>query len=117
MTAKSKNKPFQKYFCHAQIRIRDNEFCDVTVGSVDGQKFKTHKVIFSASSIFFKKLLVNNLYQHSLIFMKKIENESHWLHYLHLRNKLERNQGEPFLIFITRIKLFGLNERVIEEAR
>ena len=24
---------------------------------------------------------------------------------------------EPFLIFITRIELFGLNERVIEEAR
>ena len=31
--------------------------------------------------------------------------------------KPERNQVEPFVIFITRIKLFGLNERVIEKAR
>jgi len=60
--------------------MRDNEFCDVTLASVDGQKFKAHKVILSASSIFFKKLLVNNLNHHPLIFMRKMENESHLLH-------------------------------------
>ena len=68
--------------------MRDNELCDVTLASVDGQKLKAHKVILSASSIFFKKLLVNNLHHHPLIFMRKIENE-----------------------------VFGLNERVFEEAR
>ena len=52
--------------CHAHIKIIDNEFCVVTLASVDGQKLKAHKVIFSASSIFFKKLLMNNLYDHPL---------------------------------------------------
>ena len=41
-------------------KMRDNEFCDVTLASVDVQKFKALIVIISASSIFFKKLLVNN---------------------------------------------------------
>ena len=44
--------------------MRDNEFCDVTLASVDGQKFKANKVIPSASNIFFNKLLVNNLNHH-----------------------------------------------------
>ena len=40
--------------------------------------------------------------------------------YIHLhwrKEKLERNQVEPFVKFITNIELFGLIERVIEEAR
>ena len=37
-------------------KIRDSEFYEVTLASVDGQKIKAHKVILSASSIFFKKL-------------------------------------------------------------
>ena len=50
--------------------------------------------------------------------MRKMENESHFLHKLILKKKkLERNEVEPFGIFITRIKLFGLNEKVIKEAR
>ena len=53
--------------------MRDNEFWDVTLASVDGQKFKAHKVIISASCIFFKKLLVNKLNHHPFIFMKQNE--------------------------------------------
>ena len=37
--------------------MRDNEFCGVTLASVDGQKVKAHKVILSESSIFFKNVL------------------------------------------------------------
>ena len=58
-------------------KMRDNEFCDVTPASVDDQKFKAHKVILSTLSIFLKKLLVNNLNHHQLIFMRKFLNESH----------------------------------------
>ena len=93
---------FQKHFCHAQINMRANEFCDVTLASVDGQQFKAHKLILSASSLFFKKILLNNLNHHPLIFMGE---------------KLLQNQVKPFVIFITGIEPFGLNERVIEEAR
>ena len=57
--------------------MTDNELWDVTLASVDGQKFKAHEVILSASNIFFKKLLVNNLNHHPLLFMRKMENESH----------------------------------------
>ena len=31
------------------MKMWDNEFCDVTLASVDGQKSKAHKVILSAS--------------------------------------------------------------------
>ena len=68
--------------------MRDNEFCDVTLASVDGQKFKAHKVILSASSIFFKKLLVNEKNPHSLIFMRGIENESQLLHSFTIKKQI-----------------------------
>ena len=98
--------------------MRDNELCDVTLASVDGQKFKAHKVILSASSIFFKKLLLNNLNHHPMIFLRKMENESHLLNQFYAKTKKnEGNQVEPFVIFITKIELFRLNERVIEEGR
>ena len=57
------------------MKIKDNKFCDVTLASVDGQKGKAHNVILSASIIFFKKLLVNNINHHPLIFIRKKENE------------------------------------------
>ena len=59
--------------------MRYNEFCDVTLASVNGHKFKAHKVILSASSIFFKKLLENNFNHNPFIFMRKIENKSHYI--------------------------------------
>ena len=66
--------------CHAQIEMRVKEFRDVTLASVDGQKVKAYIVILSASGIFFKKLLVNNLNHHPLIFMRKIEDKGQLLH-------------------------------------
>ena len=60
--------------------MKDNEFFDVTLASVDCQKFKGHKVILSASSTSLKKLLVNNGNHYPLIFIRKIENESHLLY-------------------------------------
>ena len=33
------------------------------------------------------------------------------------KTKLERNQVEPFVIFITKVELFGWHKRVVEEAR
>ena len=70
---KSKDKPISE----VPLSI---PFCDVTLASVDDQKFKAHNVILSASSIFFKKLLGNNWNYHLLIFMRKMEKESNMLH-------------------------------------
>ena len=63
--------------------MRDTELYDLTLASVDGQKFKAHKVIFLSSSIFFKKLLVKNVNLQPLIFMRKMENESAFYINLH----------------------------------
>ena len=83
---------------------------------MNGQKFKAHTVILSASSVFFKKLLVNNFNHHPLIFTRKMKNKRHYNN-LHWKKKLERNQVESFVIFITKIELFRYNERIIEVAR
>ena len=87
---------FRITFGHAQIKMRDNEFCDVTPASVDGQKFITHNFILSASSIFFKKLLVNNKYCHPLILMRGMENESYLLHPFTLKKEnLKETRWSP----------------------
>ena len=59
--------------------MRDNEFCDVTLASVDNQQFKVHNGIFSASSIFFQKFLVNKKNHNPLKFMRGTANESNFL--------------------------------------
>ena len=63
--------------------MRDTELYDVTLASVDGQKLKAHKVIFLSSSIFFTKLLVNNVNHQPLMFMRTMENESSFYINLH----------------------------------
>ena len=55
---------FQNNLNNAQIKMRDNEFCDVTLASVDDQPFK---------------FVVNKKNHRTLIFMRGIENESHLL--------------------------------------
>ena len=79
--------------------MSDNELYEVTLASVDGQKLKAHKVILSASSISFKKLLVNNLNCHTLIFIRKIENESHLIHSLILKERRKKTCGALCDIF------------------
>ena len=50
--------------------------------------------------------------------MRGLVKTSHLLHSFTLKKKkLERRQVEPFVKYITRVELFGLNERVIEEAK
>ena len=73
--------------------MSDNELYDVTLASVDGQNLKAHKVILSASSISFKKLLVNNLNCHTLIFIRKIENKSHLTHSLIIKERKKTGEA------------------------
>ena len=57
---------FRSIFVKLKNKTKKNiEFCDVTLPSLNGQKFKAHNIFLSASSIFFKKLLVNNLNDYS----------------------------------------------------
>ena len=85
------------------------------IASVGRQKFKAHKVILSASSIFFNRTIGEKTH-HPLIFMRGIRQENQLLYSFtqkKQRNK-QRNLVKPFVKFITKIDLFGLNERGID---
>ena len=56
MTDKSKDRPILEVPLSCSNKNERQWICDVTLASVDGEKFKASKVILSASSIFFKKL-------------------------------------------------------------
>ena len=53
----------------------NNEFCDVTLASADGQKIMAHKVILAASSSIFRNMLVNENHSHPLIFMRGVNQQ------------------------------------------
>ena len=75
--------------------MRNNELCLV---SMDGQKFKAHKIIISVSSIVFKKLLLNDKNPHSLIFIRRIQIKSQFLHSFTLKKDiLKHKKVEPFV--------------------
>ena len=53
----------------------DIAFSDVTLVCEDNKQLKTHKVIISSCSPFFKNILKNNPHQHPLIYLKGIKFE------------------------------------------
>ena len=111
---------FQKYLSQAQRKMRDNEFCDVTLASADGQKFKAHKVILSASSHLFKNLLVNEKHSHPLIFMNGVQHEilQALVTFIYSgETQLKKDNVESFVKLITDIELFGVTEKIIDDAR
>ena len=62
---------FQENVNKAFGRLREKmEFVDVTLACEDGQQVEAHKVILTASSPFFQKILTRNKHPHPLIFMK-----------------------------------------------
>ena len=53
-----------------------DDFSDVTLACDDDKQIKSHKMILSACSPFFQKILINNPHQHPLIYLKGIKYES-----------------------------------------
>ena len=51
----------------------DSDFTDVTLVSEDRQQIAAHKVILSAASPFFRKILKHNKHSHPLIYMRGIK--------------------------------------------
>jgi hypothetical protein len=66
---------FQNLFCDTQKKMRNNEFCDVTLVSADNKRFEAHKVILAGSSIIFQNMLVDQKHPHPLIFMRGVQHE------------------------------------------
>ena len=54
---------------------KDCDFTDVTLASEDGNQIEAHKVILSASSPFFQKMLKRNKHAHPLIYMRGMKSE------------------------------------------
>ena len=71
MLDKYKDRQTSEVSFSCSNKNENNELYGVTLASVDGQKLKAQKVFLSASSISFKKLLVDNLNCHTLILIRK----------------------------------------------
>ena len=52
------------------------EFCDVTLACEDDKQIKCHKMIISACSPFFNKILKLNPHQHPLIYLKGVKHDT-----------------------------------------
>ena len=66
---------FQTAAYEAQQKMRNNEFCDVTLVCADNMKFNAHKVILSAYSAAFKNMLTSEKHPHPLVFMTGVGHE------------------------------------------
>ena len=53
----------------------DQAFSDVTLVSEDDYQIETNKVVLSASSLFFRKILTKNIHHHPLIYLRGIASE------------------------------------------
>ena len=62
---------------HLQLMFRDlyheGRYTDVTLVSDDQTQFKAHKIVLSACSTVFKKIIDSNPSQHPLIYLRGIQ--------------------------------------------
>ena len=53
--------------------LNQHDFADVTLVSDDEEQFKVHKVILSAFSSFFRRVLLNNPHSHPLLYLRGVK--------------------------------------------
>ena len=88
----------------------DNDFTDVTLACED-QSIKAHKVVLSACSPFFKKLLKTHPHPHPLIYMKGMKSNSlvAIIDFLYLGEaKVSQEELHSFLALAEELQLKGL---------
>jgi len=91
----------------------DNDFADVTLATEDGQQLKSHKVILSSCSPFFKRILLNNPHQHPLLFLKgvKYSQLKSVLQFIYLgRAEVEQEDLQQFMDSAKDLEIQGLAE-------
>ena len=64
---------FQNITAITREKMRNNDFCDVTLVSKDNKRLGAHKVILASFSTFFRNMLVNKKHHHTLVFMRGVE--------------------------------------------
>ena len=101
----------------AELRS-DTDFTDVTLACED-QSIKAHKVILSACSPFFKKLLKANPHQHPLIYMRGMQSSdlSAIVDFIYLGEaNVFQDQLQSFLAVAEELQLKGLDGSSEEKA-
>ena len=96
----------------------DNDFTDVTLACED-QSIKAHKLILSACSPFFKKLLKSHPHPQPLVFMRGVKSSelTALVDFIYLGEaSIGQEQLESFLALAEEFELKGLSENSEEEA-
>ena len=91
---------------------KDCDFTDVTLASEDGHQIEAHKVILSASSPFFQKMLKTNQHAHPLIYMRGMKSKDllaivDFLYYG--KADIYQENLDTFLTIAEEFQLKGLN--------
>ena len=89
----------------------DKNFANVTLACDDDQQIEAHKIILSSASQFFKKVLLNNLHPHPLIYLSglKIEELRSIIEFIYLgETEVEANNLPRFLDVSRNLKVRGL---------
>ena len=95
-----------------------NNFCDVTLACEDNQ-VQAHKVILSASSDFFKKVLTSNVHQHPLLYLKGVrmsDLEAIISYIYHGETNVALGELDTFLEVATDLQIKGLCENQISRV-
>jgi len=90
-----------------------DEYADVTLACEDDKQIKSHKMILSACSPFFQKILRNNPHQHPLIYLKGVKHDSlrSLLRFMYLgETKVTEDELKPFLDAANELKIKGLSD-------
>ena len=88
-------------------------FSDVTLATDDDKQIKSHKMILSACSPFFQKILLANPHQHPLIYLKGVKSESLQLilRFMYLgETKVAEAELQSFLDAAEELKVLGLSD-------
>jgi len=88
----------------------DHNFCDVTLACEEDQ-LQAHKVILTASSNFFKKILTSNIHQHTILYLKgvKMRDLESIINYIyHGETNVALGDLDSFLEVATEFQIKGL---------
>merc|ERR1719508_378030 len=89
----------------------DEDFTNVTLVTDDGRILKAHKVVLSSFSPFFKTLLLNNVHQHPLLYLRGVQYEElkAILDFIYLgQTKVEMHKVTRFIDLATDLQIKGL---------
>ena len=93
--------------------LQDQDFADVTLVCDDNRQLKTHKVVISSCSSFFRNLLKNNPHQHPLIYLKglKFPHLQSLLQFVYLgQAEVQQDSLEDFMRSAQDLQISGLSE-------